>query len=257
MIHTHPGSLTGIRVVVTRARAQAAPLVDAFRQRGAEVALLPLLAVTPADDDGPLAEALDRIESYDQLVFSSANAVEAVLPRCAGRQLPPIAVVGPATAAAVRQAGFSVSREAVRRDGVGLAQALADRVQDQHVLLPQADDAQLALAQGLRDAGARVDGVIAYAKVLPPEAAEQARALFATTPLGWVTFTSPRIVRHFFQVLETVLGEAWPARQEELRAAAIGATTAAALRRRNTTPTIALEPTPGALVAAVLRADRS
>lgn len=250
------GSLAGVRVVVTRARAQAAPLIEAFRQHDAEVALLPLLAVTSPDDGAPLAAAVERIESYDRLVFSSANAVNAVLPHCSGRRLPPIAVVGPATAAAVRRAGFEVGREAVQRDGAGLAQALADRVRGQRVLLPQAEDAQLALAQGLRDAGAQLEAVVAYAKILPPEALEQARTLFATTPVGWVTFTSPRIVRHFFHALETVLGTSWPTRREELRAAAIGSTTAAALRRRNIQPAIAREPTPGALAAAILRAHQ-
>jgi uroporphyrinogen-III synthase len=54
---------------------------------------------------------------------------------------------------------------------------------------PQAADARPLLATGLAAAGAEAVVVVAYDKRLPDA------ALFAGTPLGWVTFTSPRIVR--------------------------------------------------------------
>jgi len=242
--------LAGTRVVITRPADQAGSLVEAFAAAGAEVACLPLLAVVPPADPAPLNTALASIEDFDRLIFSSPNAVAAVLPACEHRRVPPIAVIGPATAAAVRAAGGTVAREAVRRDAGGLVDALTRDVRGQRILLPLAADARPQLAHGLRAAGAEVQAVIAYAKILPADAEAQARKIFARRPLGWVTFTSPSIVRHFIELL----GDDWPQRRPQLRAAAIGRTTAEALRRRGVRPAVAREPTPGALVQAVIRA---
>src|SRR5262245_45301624 len=98
-----PCPLGSIRVVVTRAEHQAEGLAEALRALGAEVALLPLLAVVPPLDGLPLERAAAELPLYDWIAFTSANAVDAFLP-LAGGTLPSrlrIAVVGPATAAAL------------------------------------------------------------------------------------------------------------------------------------------------------------
>jgi uroporphyrinogen-III synthase len=91
---------------------------------------------------------------------------------------------------------------------------------------------------------------VAYDKQLPPEAANKAAQLFATSPLGWVTFTSPRIVRHFAELL----GDGWERRRAELQAVSIGPVTSAELRRWHVEPAAeALRPTDEEMVAAVAR----
>ena len=74
--------------------------------------------------------------------------------------------------------------------------------------------------------------VVAYDKRLPSEAPARAAALFATSPIGWVTFTSPRIVRHFAELF----GADWGRRKGELRAVSIGPVTSAELRRIGVEP---------------------
>ena len=61
-------------IVVTRASAQAGGLRGALAALGAEVLELPALRVVPLDP-APLREALDRIDEYDWVVFTSQNAV--------------------------------------------------------------------------------------------------------------------------------------------------------------------------------------
>ena len=242
-----------MRVVVTRAEHQSEGLAAAFVRAGAAVELLPLLEVVPPADPRPLEWAAAELVMYDWVVFTSTNAVDAFLP-LAG-PLPPllkVAAVGPATAGALRSRGIEPHLTAGRSDAEGLAAELAPQVAGKRALLPQAADARPALLAGLTAAGAEAVAVVAYDKRLPPEAPRRAAELFATSPLGWVTFTSPRIVRHFAELF----GADWLQRRGELRAASIGPVTSAELRRLGVEPAAeARQPSDEEMVAAVARAE--
>mgnify|MGYP001166124383 CR=1 FL=1 len=67
--------LFGRRVLVTRPRDQAAELVDRLTALGAEAIASPLIHVTPPDDWEPLRTAAAAANTYDWIVFTSANAV--------------------------------------------------------------------------------------------------------------------------------------------------------------------------------------
>jgi uroporphyrinogen-III synthase len=246
-----------LRVVVTRAAHQAEGLTAAFRAAGATVEHLPLLEVLPPADPRPLERAASELALYDWLVFTSSNAVEAFLP-LAGGALPPrlrVAVVGSATAESLRAYDIEPHLTATRADAEGLLADLAPLVdRSRRVLLPQAADARPSLAEGLSRAGAEAVVVVAYDKGMPLDAPERAARLFAETPIGWVTFTSPRIVRHFVELF----GEDWERRRPELRAASIGPVTTAELRRQGI-ERIAEAATPGdsGLVEVVVSSQRT
>ncbi len=248
-----PLPLAGLRVVVTRAEAQGEGLLAAFAAAGAEAVSLPLLEVVPPADPRLLERAASELALYDWLVFTSANAAGAFLP-LAGGALPPrlrVATVGTATAAAVRAYEIEPALAGLA-DAAALAEALAPHVaRRRRVLIPQAADAAPTLVDALAEAGAEPVAVVAYDKRLPADAPERARALFADTPLGWVTFTSGRIVRHFVGLF----GETWETRRPELRAASIGKVTSAELARHGVTPEAeAARPGDAELVAAVAAA---
>jgi uroporphyrinogen-III synthase len=248
--------LAGVRVVITRAVHQSEGTAAAFAAAGATVELLPLLEVVPPADPRPLERAATELALYDWLVFTSANAVEAFLPLTGG-SLPHrlrTAVVGPATAEALRSFEVEPHLVAARSDAEGLAAELAPYVdRRRRILLPQAADARPALAEELSRAGAEAVVVVAYDKGLPSDAPRRARELFDADPIGWVTFTSPRIVRTF----AALFGPDWERRRPELSAASIGPVTSAELRRQGVEPA-AEAGTPGdeGLVEAVVRAAR-
>ncbi|MGH9379169.1 MAG: uroporphyrinogen-III synthase [Thermoanaerobaculia bacterium] len=244
--------LAGIRVVVTRPSGHAADrLAAAFEQRGARVERLPLLEIVSPPDPRPLARAASELPLYDWLAFTSAHGVRALLDACGGA-LPArlrLAAVGIATAEALREAGYAAHVVATTSRAEGLAEALVPRVGHGRVLLPLATDARPLLEHRLCDAGADVTAVPAYAKRLPAEAPREAHRLFASNPLGWVTFTSPSTCHHFIEAVGTL----WPARREELLAASIGPVTSAALRKAGVEPACeAGEPHPEALAEAVV-----
>ena len=247
--------LAGLRVVVTRAELQSEGLAAAFERAGARVELLPLLAVVPPADPRPLERAAAEIASYDWIVFTSANAVEAFLPFTGPlRSGLRIAAVGPATAAALRAFGSEPHLTARKSEAEGLAADLAPRIAGRRVLLPQAADARPLLLQELKGAGAEAVAVVAYDKRLPSEAPARAAALFATSPIGWVTFTSPRIVRHVAELF----GADWEWRRGELKAVSIGPVTSAELRRFGVEPAAeAARPGDEEMVAAVIARTKS
>jgi uroporphyrinogen-III synthase len=244
--------LTGLRVVVTRAAHQGEGLARAFEQAGATVELLPLLEVVPPADPRVLERAASELALYDWLVFTSANAVDAFLP-LAGGALPArlrVAAVGTATAAAL--ATYEIEPHWMGGSDAGeLLASLAPHVtRRRRVLLPQAADARPTLFEGLNQAGAEAVAVVAYDKRLPPGAPARAAELFTDSPLGWVTFTSPRIVRHF----ALLFGKDWERRRAELRAVSIGRVTSAALVDYGVEPTaVAVRPGDAEMVAAVVR----
>jgi uroporphyrinogen-III synthase len=247
-------ALAGLRVVVTRAEHQSEDLVAAFERAGAAVELLPLLEVVPPTDPRSLERAASELALYDWVVFTSANAVEAFLPLTGGG-FPPrlrVAVVGPATAEALRAWEIEPHLLAAKVDAEGLVADLAPHVgRQRRVLLPQAADARPALLEGLVAAGAEAVAVLAYDKRLPADAPRRAAELFSTSPLGWVTFTSPRIVRHFAELF----GADWERRRGELKAASIGPVTSAELRRQGVEPAAEAErPGDEELMAAVVAA---
>ncbi|MEM6456883.1 MAG: uroporphyrinogen-III synthase, partial [Acidobacteriota bacterium] len=241
-----------------------------FAAVGATVVRLPLLACTPPADDAPLRAALapeDGSATATWTVFTSPNAVDAVCDvwlRATGR--PPeeapalggrLAAVGPATDArlAMRLRPADLVAPPGREQAFGLLSTLLPQLSDaDHVLVPQAADARPTLVDGLRDAGIWCTALVAYDKGLPADAASDARLLFADDgPLGWVTFTSPRIADHF----ASLFGAAWPVRRASLRAAAIGPVTAAHLAALGIEHvTVAARPTPASLVDAVVGAAR-
>jgi uroporphyrinogen-III synthase len=241
-----------VRVVVTRAEHQSEGLAAAFTRAGATVELLPLLEVVPPADPRPLKQAAAELFIYDWVVFTSANAVEAFLPAALLTSPLKIAAVGPATAEALRTRGIEPHLTPGRADAEGLAAELASQVAGKRILLPQAADARPALLAGLTAAGAEAVAVVAYDKRLPPDSLRRAAELFATPPLGWVTFTSPRIVRHFAELF----GTDWERRRGELRAASIGPVTSAELRRFGVEPAAeARQPSDEEMVAAVERVE--
>jgi uroporphyrinogen-III synthase len=87
-----------MRVIVTRPRAQAGPLVDALEALGAQVVECPLIEIERTSDD-PIDAA-----GYEWLIVTSPNGADEIARR--GRNLPRIAAVGPGTAEALRGHGI-------------------------------------------------------------------------------------------------------------------------------------------------------
>ena len=88
-----------MRVVVTRPRAQAGPLVERLEAAGHVVVECPLIEIAPLET-GPVDAS-----GYDWLVVTSPNAADLLAARMTG-PLPRVAAIGPGTAEALGERGI-------------------------------------------------------------------------------------------------------------------------------------------------------
>jgi uroporphyrinogen III methyltransferase/synthase len=226
--------LRGRTVLVTRALEQAGELADRLRSHGAEVIVLPLIAIEPlataAEVEQGALELLDHGgERY--LAFTSANAVRllsgalppALRAALAGPSGCTICAVGERTAGVLREAAMPAHLVADDASAEGLAEILCRRpLSGARVWLPLAAGAGDVLPSRLRGAGAFVDVLQLYRTVLPTDAGEHLASSLRGVAIDAVTFTSASSARHFAQALA---GRPFPA---GAIAACIGYATAAA-----------------------------
>ena len=183
--------LKGARVVVTRPRRQAGPLIDSLVRRGAEPLPLPTIRIEPIDDMAQLDVAIDetRRGGFDWCVFTSANAVEVFANRMDALDVHPdqlasmrVAAVGRATAAAVAEAGLNLTLVPES----ATADALAARLRQvmgagARVLYPRSAMGRDVLPNELRAAGFDVLAIDVY-RTLP--GAERRSAGTGPRPAG-------------------------------------------------------------------------
>src|SRR5262249_50232741 len=156
--------LFGRRIVVTRARAQAAGFIDALAAAGADVLPCPTIEIAPPASWAPLDAALAHVESYDWIVLTSVNGVDMFFDRLRTAQRDiralhhaKIAAVGPETAAALAARGVLVDLVPAEFRAEAVAAAMqAAGIAGQRVLLPRAAGAREVLPESLRAAGATV-----------------------------------------------------------------------------------------------------
>jgi uroporphyrinogen III methyltransferase/synthase len=199
--------LAGVSVVVTRAAHQAQELARPLREQGAEVIVLPAIGIAPPDDNGPLRAAAAGVDTYDWIIFTSANAVtafagalQAAGVRCKAR----VAAVGSATRDAAEETGFRVERVPQRYVAESLVEALLEEdLARCRILIPSAAVTRDVVAPALRERGAHVDAIVAYRNVTPPELPERARAVFQSPLPDWVTFASPSAARNLINAIGT------------------------------------------------------
>ncbi|MCY1218504.1 HemX, putative uroporphyrinogen-III C-methyltransferase [compost metagenome] len=220
-------------VVVTRPAGQSRQLTEALQAAGLDVLSFPLLAIGPAADDVPLRAALARLDTFALVVFVSPNAIAYALDALAGvqgaavAQWPaqvPVAVVGPASVAALAERGIAppacrvIAPAGAAANGQG-ADDIAPEAEalrfDSEALWARLDPAALAgkpvliirgnggrdwLGERLREAGAQVEAVEAYRRTLPEPSAMQWQAVRdnlrpGAAPHAWL-LTSSEAVRN-------------------------------------------------------------
>lgn len=237
--------LAGKRVLVTRAREQAAGAAELLREHGAEPLVVPTIEIHPPADRAPLEQALRELRAgaYAWVAFTSANGVDRTWDAlvAAGADARAfgaarLAAIGPATARALERRGLRADVTAREFRGEGLAEAMLAALPGRpagapppRVLLARAAQARDVLPDMLRAAGCAVDVVPAYEThaPAPDTVTELARELEAGR-VDAVVFTSSSTVQNLCDLLGSEAARllAGP------RIASIGPVTTATARER-------------------------
>ncbi|TCM97694.1 uroporphyrinogen III methyltransferase/synthase [Paenibacillus sp. BK033] len=204
--------LFGVRVLVTRARAQASDLADRIEELGGEPCELPVIETREPRDEAvveAIRKALADAESYKWLMFTSVNGVEYFfnwLDRFevdirrfhAAR----IAAVGPRTAEALRKRGLIADQLPAKFQAEGLLERLEGELQPgEKVLLPRGDLAREILPRELKAKGLVPVELDVYETVIAESQDEQAFEWIRKREIHAITFTSSSTVTNLLEVL--------------------------------------------------------
>lgn len=225
--------LTGLRVIVGRARHQAGALSSGLQKLGAEVIEIPFIEIRKPRSFKPLDAALKTLHEYDWLILTSVNGVEALWLRLGKLRLTKrdlrhlkIAAIGPATRKAIEKHGLKVNVVPEEYVAESVVEALRNKVAGKRVLLARARVARDVIPRELRKLGAKVDVVEAYETVIPQSSRTRLRAILKNSKRRphAITFTSSSTVRNFIALLGKKL------LLDGIRLASIGPVTSATLR---------------------------
>lgn len=252
------------RILITRTRHQASELAAALEDMGAETILIPTIEVAPPTSFESLDAAIDTLSDpanqVDWIIFTSGNAVEALMERTRERRAVlhtrRIAAIGPATARAIQQVGLTPELAPLLIAHEFLSEALAEDLLAQagdslqHFLLVRAEEAREVLPGVLQAAGHTVSIASAYRNINPITALPALRQLFSSAEYypDAITFTSSSTARNLVALLETA-GHTIP---PPVAIASIGPITSGTLRSLGHEPTFeAAQPTVDSLAAAI------
>lgn len=205
--------LFGMRVLVTRARAQASELADAIEALGGEPCEFPVIEIN--EPQSPVAidtlrARLEEAERYNWLMFTSVNGVEYFFRflRKFGIDLrrfhaARIAAVGPKTAEALQGRGLLVEELPVKFHAESLLEHLEGMLQPgERALLPRGDLAREVLPAELAKRGVEAVEIDVYETTVADSHDELALEYLREGGIHMITFTSSSTVMNLLDILK-------------------------------------------------------
>lgn len=201
--------LFGKRILMTRAKAQAAEMAALLAAYGAEPVEAPTIEIVAPADWVSVDRAIGEIQSYRWVIFTSVNGVSQFMTRLrtqgldarclAGRT---ICCIGPRTAQELEKFGVRADVMPAEYQAEGILAALGGpSMKESRVLIPRAEVARETLPDELRTRGAVVDVVPVYRTVAPKVNVEALRQQLMNREIHAASFTSSSTVRNFVDLL--------------------------------------------------------
>ena len=208
-------SLAGVRVLVTRPRDQAGPLVAAIEARGGVAFVFPAIEIAPVREAAPALGVLQRLDRYDVAVFVSVNAVNgaAALQREGARWPEHLDIVaqGDATRRALCDRGLGSRIRATGRFG---SEALLEvpplaraEVSGKRVALFKGVGGRERLANELQRRGAKVDFAEVYRRERPAADPREVLRRGRDGEFNHIVVTSGEAARNLFAMLAKPQGD--------------------------------------------------
>ena len=198
---------SGRRIVITRPREQSLEWRLKFESLGANVIELPLIQVSKDVNLDTLAEVFQELGGYEWIIFTSVNGVKfffeeftRIFDDIRAFGLMRIAVVGEATAAAIREKHLRVEVQPKKANALELAQTLIAResMDSAKVLVITGNRNREELVAKLEEARAIVDCLPVYKTEETDLATNPIATDFRQHGAEAILFASPSAVQSFF-----------------------------------------------------------
>jgi uroporphyrinogen-III synthase len=188
-----------MKILITRPRAQADDFAEKLRSAGFEPIVFPVIEIRPLENNIALEEALEKLDCYEWVIFTSVNAVDVVFDHYSSLLLREgkgvrFAAIGPKTAEALQARGVTTDFVPEEYIAEAILPGLGD-IQGKWILLPRAEIARKALPEAIANAGGVVHEIAVY-KTLPAQPDPEG---LTALKLGVdvITLTSPSTVQNF------------------------------------------------------------
>jgi len=205
------------RILVTRAKAQATEFLDLLKGYGAEAIPFPTLQIVPPSEWTKIDAAIDQIEQYDTIIFTSVNGVNYFKNRLKtlGQDLRilkgiMLCAIGPRTAKAIVDWGLHVDLTPKTYTAEGLLEALGtEGFSGRRFLIPRAEEAREILPEEIKALGGLVDVAPVYKALQPDCGSEQMSSLLKRGPIDMLTFASSSTLKNFIAMVGEEGLELW------------------------------------------------
>ena len=203
--------LFGKRIVVTRPKDRTSVMSQKLRLKGAEVLEIPAIRTEAIDDNKELKAAVENIDKYDWLVFTSPAGVKVFFDNLKEFKIDirklgnvKIASIGSGTTKEIEKIGLFVDLMPEVFDGENLGKALADACKDgEKILIPRAELGTEALIDEInKKRKVTIDDIATYKTIYEKQQIIDQKEEFMQGNIDYVVFTSASTVKAFNEVVE-------------------------------------------------------
>src|SRR4030067_1616401 len=203
--------LFGQRILVTRKHSGEFELLE---ELGAEIIEFPTIEIVPPITWDELDKSIDKIETYNWLIFTSANSVRFFFKRFFERDKDirelkgiKICAVGSKTALEVKKYGMKVDLfpeefNAEVMIKVFGQQSIVNGLKGMKFLLPRAELAREIFPEKVRELGGEIDIATAYRAVKPETHGKRLRRFLKEGKISIATFTSAATFNNFMSIMD-------------------------------------------------------
>lgn len=227
--------LFGQRVLVTREHTSG---FEPLEKLGAEIMEFHTIEIAPPDDWSELDRAIEKIDTYDWLIFTSVNGVKFFFQRLRDRDRDirdlkdiRICAVGTKTASAIKGHGIKVDLVPKQFNAEGLIESFVAEhgteggLKGLRILLPRAETAREVFPEKVRELGGEIDVFTAYKTVKPEIHGKRLKRFLKEGKITVATFTSAATFNNFMEIM----GDDAKQLLKDVTIAAIGPVTTAAV----------------------------
>jgi len=201
--------LKGKKILITRPENQAKDFIELLKVQGAEPISFPTIRIISPRDWIKVDKAIDNLNTYDVLIFTSVNGVKFFFQRLKkkGKNIGSLkelkmVAIGPKTAAAIERRHLPVDIVPQKFQAESVVEALEKkRITGKQFLLPRAEKARDVLPKEITKRGGHIDVVTVYRTSMGKGNIHEVKELFRKRLIHVITFTSSSTVKNFVELL--------------------------------------------------------
>jgi uroporphyrinogen III methyltransferase / synthase len=235
------------RVLVTREHAGEFEILEEF---GAEIIEFPTIEIVPPENYNDLDRSIDKIETYDWLIFTSRNGIKYFLKRFFEKDRDirdlkgiKICAIGTKTAKEIKKYGIKIDLipDEFRAEGLikafthhpplskgGIEEGVSSELlKGMRFLFPRAEVAREIFPEKVRELGGEIDVPVAYRTIKPELYGKRLRRFLKEGRISIATFTSASTFNNFMEMM----GKDAEDLLEDVTIAAIGPVTARVIEK--------------------------